>query len=210
VSVNARKRSLKEARIFKEMQRPKKAGNTVFGVWVMNMNSEDAGWLMYSPQSIEKALDDIEKDPSVALALPRIPGKPNSKVSFSDDISVIDSQYGMIIIQAAVPSEGEIKALLLLQEKIRVFRQASRRFPNLYAETFGIKDVEAFENFAEVVRTSRNEAAHPYPLVAIKGNPENLGIPGDYIGYATSLLEWDPTLYSLKHEGSPSKNIKKK
>lgn len=161
-------------------------------VWIMNMVAEDPGRPLYFPQSIRKAIRYIMNNQTVALALPRIPGMQDSDINREDDISAIGSQGGIIFIQAAAPASNSATRLLLLREKVRTLKELNARIPGVYTNILGIESNREFLDFAEAVRLSRNEIAHPNPLDVIKGDFAISGFSPDYRRYAKLLLEWDP------------------
>jgi hypothetical protein len=159
----------------------------------MNMVAENPGRPLFPAQTIEKAIKDIMSDPSVALALPRIPGKSDYEINREDDISVIGAQGGMIFTQATAPATDDTTKLLLLREKIRAIKDLDSKVPGIYTRILGIESKEVFLDFAEAIRKNRNKIAHPSSSGIIKGDLAMSGLSPDYRRYAKSLLEWDPT-----------------
>jgi hypothetical protein len=118
----------------------------------MNMVAENPGKPLLPGQTIKKAIKDLKKDPSVALALPRVPGKSDYEIDRNADISITGAQGGMIFTQATAPATDETAKLLLLREKIRTLKNLDSKAPDIYTRILGIESKEVFLDFAEGIR----------------------------------------------------------
>jgi hypothetical protein len=162
-------------------------------VWVKHFNHRNGGRPLRFPQTIEKAINDIMKDPTLGQAIPLIPGVPANDVNYSEDISTIGSRQGMIVTVAAAMPDGALETEFLIYEKLRTLRDANAETPGLYTKVLGIQDESVFDTFFFRLRDQRNRAAHPSSRRVVKGNIEEklILIPEQYRGYAKRLIKWD-------------------
>jgi hypothetical protein len=84
------------------------------------MNEKDSGRPLYDRQTIKDAVYDLKKDPSVGVALPRIPGKPDGDISYSDDISTIGAQYGLVMTERVRTAHGTTESSSVTREALSV------------------------------------------------------------------------------------------
>jgi hypothetical protein len=65
--------------------------------WIKSFDCNDPGRPLNNPQSIKKTLKSIVSDPEFVAAFPIIPGKLAQDLDYSDDISVVKVQNGLIM-----------------------------------------------------------------------------------------------------------------
>jgi hypothetical protein len=81
------------------------------------------------------------KDPSIGEALPRIPGNSDEDISYSDDISTIGAQHGLLMTERVRMAHGTTESLLLVREKLLLLEKVNRRIPGLYAQVRGVSEI---------------------------------------------------------------------
>ncbi|PJF17855.1 hypothetical protein PSACC_02333 [Paramicrosporidium saccamoebae] len=164
-------------------------------VWVMSFDSEDAGRPLYDAQSIRGAVRDLLVNPSIGLASPMIPNKSANDISYSEDISIIGSQHGVLATRTASLPNGVIESVLLICEKLGVLEMANQRMPGLFTEVSGIQRESKFDNIAAKFRKYRNRIAHPDPTRISEEDVDLSEIPKAYRRFAKLLLQWDASPY---------------
>jgi hypothetical protein len=78
------------------------------------------------------------KDPNVGVVLPRIPGKSPEDISYSDDISTIGAQCGLLITERPRTTNESIGSILLMREKLIQLEEANEKTAGLCVQVLGI------------------------------------------------------------------------
>jgi hypothetical protein len=160
--------------------------------------SEDSGQPLYDKQTIGDAVEKLLKNPSVGAALPRIPGKSDEDIPYSDDISTIGAQYGLLMTERIRITNGATESLLLIREKLLLLEKVNRRRPGLYTQVLGIHEKSKFDSFAARMRLLRNEIAHPHPGDALGKDLDPVPILETDKEYARRLADWDVRPFSRR------------
>jgi hypothetical protein len=174
--------------------------------WVMNMNPNDPGRPLRFPQTVKDAIRVIREDPTISLALPRIPGKADLDIDYDADISAIGEQKGMIFVESATVSDGALGIALLVREKLSALDRANDKVPGLRARIFGVSERRC-RYISGRIRWIRNKLAHPRPNQPIGETPDLSMIPDDCKKFVEILLNWDSSPYRDSRE-TPSDDLK--
>jgi hypothetical protein len=164
-------------------------------VWIASFDVNSAGRALYYPQSIFEAVQELEADPSVGLACPMIPGKAAKDIIYSEDISAIGLQYGVIATTTASLPDGALNAVLLACQKLGVLEAADEKTPGLFANVLWDQGNPNLCRVAAKFRKFRNRLAHPDSTSTIARNIEIPGIPVKYANLVRRLLEWQASPY---------------
>jgi hypothetical protein len=138
----------------------------------------------------------MKNDPSIGIALPRIPGKPDEDISYSDDISTIGAQHGLLMTERVRMAHGTTESLLLVREKLLLLEKVNRRIPGLFTQVLGIQEKSKFDSFAARMRLLRNELAHPDPGDVLGTNLDFVPIHEADKKYARRLADWNTKPFS--------------
>ncbi|PJF17851.1 hypothetical protein PSACC_02335 [Paramicrosporidium saccamoebae] len=130
-------------------------------------------------------------DPTIALALPLLHNIPTEEIDYSEDISTIGAQQGMLVTLTAALPDNAINTGFLVYEKLCVLRKASDEDPELFRRVLGIRDKARFNNFFFRFRDQRNRLAHPTPIAAVGGDIDFGMINEEHWQYARLLIERD-------------------
>jgi hypothetical protein len=131
------------------------------------------------------------KNPNIGVALPRIPGKSARMISYSDDISVIGAQCGMLATERARATNGVTEAILLIREKLCRLEEMNEENPRLIAQVLGMQEGPKFRSFAFRIRQLRNTIAHPKPSEVL-GDELYLALVSEKDRrYVQLLAKWD-------------------